>query len=154
MNNGYALCFNQWALDKNIKSELGLLIIISSLTARDGYCFASNKYLAELFDETEQSISRKIKLLEKYNYITIEYEKKGCEIISRKIRLTKLLIHDKQNCYSTINKIVKDNNTSINITSINNKYKKIYQVPNWLGIEYETNEATQEEIAQLERVMK
>lgn len=120
MNDGYAICFNEWALDKEIKSDLGLLIIISSLTAETGYCFANNKYLAEIFKTTEVSISRKIKNLEDKKYITIEYEKQGCQVKSRKIRLTKMLIDDYQKCKSTINKNVKENNTSINITRINN----------------------------------
>ena len=94
MNKGYAICFNEWALDEKIKNELRLLLIISSLTAKDGYCFASNKYLAELFAETEQTISKKIKNLENYGYIEIEYEKRGWEITNRKIRLTKILMDD------------------------------------------------------------
>ena len=126
MKNGYSICLNEWALDKEIKNELGLLLIISSLCAENGYCFASNSYFANLFNETEQSISRKIKLLENKLYINIEYEKRGCEIKSRRIRLTKLLIHDKQNCYSTINKNVKDNNTSNNNTSNNIYNNNIY----------------------------
>ena len=125
MKEGYAICFNQWALDSDIKCELGLLIIISSLTAEKGYCYASNTYLANIFDTTEISISRKINKLASKNYIAIEYEKRGCEVISRKIRLTKMLIDDYQKCYSTINKNVKDNNTSINNTSINKE--KIYK---------------------------
>ena len=76
MNNGYSICFNEWALDKDIKNELGLLLIISSLTAEKGYCYASNKYLASLFETTEETISRKIKTLQDKNYITVEYEKK------------------------------------------------------------------------------
>lgn len=63
MQEGYSICFNEWALDKEIKNELGLLLIISSLCAEKGYCFASNKYLSQLFDVPEQTISRKIKLL-------------------------------------------------------------------------------------------
>lgn len=121
MEKGYSICFNEWALDKEIKNELGLLLIISSLCAEKGYCFASNKYFSQLFDIPEQTISRKIKLLENKKYITIEYKKRGCEIIERNIRLTKLLIDDKQKCVSTINKNVKDNNININNTS-NNKY--------------------------------
>lgn len=158
MNNGYAICFNEWALDKDIKNELGLLIIISSLCAEKGYCYASNKYLAELFDINEVSVSRKIKLLEEKGYISIEYIKRGCEIKQRNIRLTKMLIHDYQKCKSTINKIVKENNISINNTSINNKYnksnKRIFTVPNWLNVEIEEDIASPEEIAELERVMK
>ena len=121
MNNGYAICFNEWALDQDIKNELGLLLIISSLTADKGYCYASNTYFAELFKTTEISISRKIKKLERKRYISVEYEKRGCQVITRKIRLTKMLTDDYQKCYSTINKNVKENNTSINNTSINKK---------------------------------
>lgn len=132
MENGYAICMNEWALDKDIKNELGLLLIISSLCAEKGYCFASNKYLGELFNLPEQTISRKIKILEEKKYITIEYKKRGCEVIERNIRLTKMLIDDKQKCEPTINKNVKDNNISINNTSINikeNIKRKIFQKP-------------------------
>ena len=91
MKEGYSICFNEWALDKNIKDELGLLLIISSLTAEKGYCYASNDYLAKIFETSVVTISRKIKILEEKKYIKIEYEKKGCLVISRKIRLTKML---------------------------------------------------------------
>ena len=40
MENGYSICFNEWALDQTIKNELGLLLIISSLSAEKGYCYA------------------------------------------------------------------------------------------------------------------
>ena len=121
MNNGYSICFNEWALDKDIKNELGLLLIISSLTAEKGYCYASNKYLASLFETTEETISRKIKTLQDKNYITVEYEKKGCEIKARKIRLTKISIDDYQKYQSTIDKNVKENNISNkNISNKNN----------------------------------
>lgn len=120
MNNGYSICFNKWVLDNNIKNEFRLLLIISSLTAETGYCFAGNKYLADIFNETEISISNKIKKLEKNNYIEIEYEKRGCEIVSRKIRLKNILTDDKKIFYSTIKKNFKDNNTSINNKENNN----------------------------------
>lgn len=129
MKNGYSICFNEWALDKDIKTELGLLLIISSLTAENGYCFASNKYFANLFEIDEVSVSRKISKLEKKKYISIEYEKRGAEVKNRKIRLTKMLTDRLQNNQSTINKNVKGNNTSINTTSNNKKiYKKENQV--------------------------
>lgn len=119
MNDGYSICLNKWALDKEIKNDLGLLLIISSLCAEKGYCFASNKYLAEIFDITEVSISSKISKLEKKGYITVEYQKRGCEIISRKIRLKNILIDDYKNFKSTIKENFKDNNISINNISIN-----------------------------------
>lgn len=136
MNNGYSICLNEWALDKKIKNELGLLLIISSLCAEKGYCWASNQYLAELFQTSEEVISRKLKKLKDRNYIVIEYEKKGCEIINRTIqiaklsckkeqeennpRLTKKSIHDYQKSQSTIDEKVKENIISNNITSNNN----------------------------------
>jgi uncharacterized phage protein (TIGR02220 family) len=122
MEDGYAICLNEWALDNSIKGELGLLLIISSLTAKEGFCYASNEYFAKLFKTTEQTISKKIKKLEQKNYITISYKKRGCEVISRKIRLTKMLIDDYRKRESTINENVKENNISINNTSINNIY--------------------------------
>lgn len=133
MNNGYSICFNEWALDKDIKNELGLLLIISSLTAEKGYCYASNKYLASLFETTEETISRKIKTLQDKNYITVEYEKKGCEIINRKLRLTKISIDDYQKYQSTIDKNVKENNIMINNISIN---REIYieEIEKWKPI--------------------
>lgn len=121
MEEGYSMCLNKWALDKEIKDELGLLLIISSLCAEKGYCFASNQYLAQLFDISEVSVSRKIKKLEEKNYITIEYTKRGCEIVDRHIRLTNLITDDYQKCKSTINKNVKENNISNNNISINIK---------------------------------
>lgn len=123
MNNGYSICFNEWALDSDIKNELNLLLIISSLTAEKGYCFASNKYFAELFETNETLISRKIKKLEKKKYIIIEYEKKGSQIISRKIRLSKMITVDYLKSKPSIIEKDKDNNISINNTSIN-KYSK------------------------------
>lgn len=127
MKEGYALCLNKWALDKSINGELGLLLIISSLCAEKGYCYASNEYLAQIFNEHTTTISRKIKKLKELGYITIEYEKRGAEIKKRFLRLANLLTDDYQNCYSTISKVAKENNISINNTSINNKeiYKEI-----------------------------
>ena len=129
MDYGYSICFNKWALDKNIKNELGLLLIISSLCAERGYCFASNKYLADLFDVTEVSISMKLKKLEKKNYIEIEYEKRGCEVISRKIRLKNFLIDDLKKFKPTVKRNFKENNISNNNISNNNKkiYKKSFE---------------------------
>ena len=126
MDNGYALCLNKWALDKSIKNELGLLLIISSLCAERGYCYASNKYLADIFDTNEVVICRKIKKLEEKKYISIEYKRQGSYITMRYIRLTKKLMAVNKKVNGTINKKVKENNTSINITSINNKRIKEY----------------------------
>ena len=121
MKNGYSICLNEWALDKDIKNELGLLLIISSLCAEKGYCYASNSYFTELFNIPEENISRKIKKLEEKGYITIEYEKIGCQVKKRYIRLTKISIDDCQKYQSTIDENVKENIISNNIININKK---------------------------------
>ena len=126
--NGYSICFNEWALDKTIKSELGLLLIISGLCAERGYCFASNEYFSNLFDVDEVTISRKLKKLEKKSYIKIMYSRNGYRVENREIRLTKMSpsinknvnVAINKNVNGAINKNVKYNNTSNNITIINN----------------------------------
>ena len=144
MEDGYSICFNEWALDKNIKDELGLLLIISSLTAEKGYCYASNDYLAKIFETSVVTISRKIKILEEKKYIKIEYEKKGCLVISRKIRLTKMLTAINKNVNRTINKNVKENNIS-NINNTNNNniiYSQVLpyeEIINYLNLKANTH---------------
>lgn len=119
MDKGYSICLNMWALDKDIKSELGLLLIISSLCAKEGYCYASNEFLAKQFNITEQSISNKIKKLELKNYIEIEYKRRGCEVIKRIIRLKNIYTDDIKKFIPTIKENFKENNISINNKSIN-----------------------------------
>lgn len=134
MKNGYSICFNEWALDKDIKNELGLLLIISSLCAEEGYCYANNSYLANLFDIDEVSVSRKLKKLEKKGYITIDYKMSGNVITSREIRLTKMLTAVNKNVNGAVNKNVKDNNiNSINNINYNNikenTKRKVFEKP-------------------------
>lgn len=119
MNNGYGLCLNEWLEDENIKTELRLLIKISSLTAEKGFCYASNSYFSEYFKTSEVTISKQIKKLEKLNYIEIEYETRGAEVIKRYLRLKKTLTDDYRKLKPTIKENFKENNISINITSNN-----------------------------------
>lgn len=128
IEDGYSYCSNQWALDKRIKNELGLLLIISSLCAKEGYCFADNKYLADLFGVDEVSISRKIRKLVDLGYLNVTYKKRGAEILERHLRLTKMLTDDYQNCQPTISKNAKDNN--INFKNINFKNNTAQQKKN------------------------
>ena len=124
INNGYAICFNEWTLDKSIKNELRLLLIVSSLCAKEGYCFATNDYLAKLFGEDECSISRKLKKLEDKNYIKITYKKNGNVVSSREIRLTKISTAVDKKINGAVDKNVKENNinisSNINITRLSN----------------------------------
>lgn len=124
---GYAICFNEWLFDDRIKNELHLLLLISSLCAKDGICYGSNSYFAEKFNVDEKTVSRKIKKLEKLNYIQISYIKRGFEIQKREIWVTNLSLEGQkyhssgdENVTPSSDENVTDNITSINNTSIDN----------------------------------
>lgn len=132
IKDGYAIAFNEWFLDPTLKNELPLLLLISSLSAEKGFCFANNSYLAEKLKIGETVVSRKLKKLADAGHIQIKYTKRGCEIINREIyvlrltkmstRLTKKSTDGLPKSQSSIDQKVKDNNTSnINITSINKR---------------------------------
>lgn len=120
IKNGYCFCANEWFLDARIRSELPLLLLISSLSAETGVCFAGNDYITQTLELDERSVSRKLKKLTDLGYITVTYLKRGAEVLRREIRPTKLCTQstemssdDGQKCPSTTDKNVQDNNTSI-----------------------------------------
>lgn len=90
LNNGYAICPNSWIFDKRVQKMLPLLLLISSLSAKEGYCYASNQYLAEKFGTTPETISRQITKLKEYGYIETQDDKFGAVVTNRKIRLMAL----------------------------------------------------------------
>lgn len=126
MINGYSFCLNKWLFDKEIKDELRLLIAISSLSAQYGYCFATNKYLADEFKTNESTISRKIKKLEEKGYLKIEYKRNGSMIIDRKIYINELYTIIKNDngplskMITAVIKSDKDNNITNKNININN----------------------------------
>lgn len=119
MNQGYAIALNEWIFDTRIKSELPLLLYISSLTAAEGYAYPCNKHLADKFNTTDVTISRKLAKLEKLGYINMHYIKRGSQVVARHIRLTKMLTDGYQKCYPTVNKNVKEKSTNNNNTRSN-----------------------------------
>ena len=110
---------------------------ITALSNKEGYCYAKNKYFADLYDVSQSTISRWISHLAELNSIKVEVirnEKK--EIIERRIYLTDTPYM--QNCtypYTQknqypIRKKRKDNNININMLDsfynyIINKEEKI-----------------------------
>ena len=140
LSGGYAICFNSWLFDDRIKSQLRLLLLIASLSAKEGYCYASNQYLADKFKTTPENISRQIGILRDYGYIKTEDEKFGAVVTNRKIKIvafenlsTSTAVDENANAVNknvnrgyqkdqpTVNKNVNGynmcNNTSHNITS-------------------------------------
>ena len=129
LSDGYGITPNYWLYDVTIRKELALLIQISSLTAKDGICTASNEWLAVKLSVSLVTISRGISKLKSKNYIDVQYERRGAEVIKRKIRLSKLSFDDYQNRHSTVIKTDKeaviktDKDNSISNNSISNKSK-------------------------------
>ncbi|HGH0783380.1 TPA: helix-turn-helix domain-containing protein [Staphylococcus pseudintermedius] len=102
-------------------SEKLLFAEITSLSNKYGYCTASNGYFAELYDVVKETVSRRISNLSKYGYLNIEIIKEGNEVKQRKMYpLTQSSIPIDAKINTPIDANVKENNTSINITRLNN----------------------------------
>ena len=73
--------------NKELKAnEKILYAIITSLACKEGYCFASNKYLAEKLDVTPKTVSSWISDLRDKGFITVELiRNENNQIIQRKI---------------------------------------------------------------------
>lgn len=90
LNDGYAICFNSWLLDERIQNELRLLILISSLSAKEGYCYASNEYLGEKLGKSKDWASSGITKLKNLGYVEVELQKFGAVVTNRKIKIVAL----------------------------------------------------------------
>tara|TARA_R100001443_G_scaffold20068_1_gene31933 strand:- start:7447 stop:8286 length:840 start_codon:yes stop_codon:yes gene_type:complete len=99
---------------------------ISALTNKTGECWASNKYFAEVFDQSERTITRSISTLKELGYVELKLEFDGKAITKRTIVIAKPLDNNvstpiDKNVYPPIDKngeyntTSKTNNTSINI---------------------------------------
>lgn len=108
--------------DKRLSANAKLLYgEITALSNKNGICFATNQYFANLYGLSSISISRLIKTLKDNGYIStqITYKKGTNEIDKRYIQICKEGINNFDNTPININ--VKENNTSnTNNTSINN----------------------------------
>jgi len=69
-HNWYAVIPSEILLDKSLSSTQKLLIaLISNLTNEKGYCYASNKYLAECLNLSQGTISDNVSKLEELKLI-------------------------------------------------------------------------------------
>jgi hypothetical protein len=119
--NYYAIIPGNVRYDKNLKANCKLLYgEITALCNEKGYCWASNDYFAKLYLVTPQAISKWVKQLSDFGYISLEYVREGKEIKQRKIRLEVSTNIDRvsTNVSDGYQQKVKDNNTYINNTSI------------------------------------
>ena len=135
--NYYAILPSSVRYDNRLKPNEKLLYSeITALSNKTGLCYATNKYFADLYEVENETISRWIKHLKELQYIDVEivYKEETKEIDKRVIKINGIHIDKNINTYipnnqegycennqEGIDKKVKENNTSINNTSINIK---------------------------------
>ncbi len=124
--NYYAIIPATVRYDTNLKYAEKLLYgEIAALANENGYCYAQNKYFADLYNVTAVSVSRWISHLQKLGYIETEViRNENKEIVSRNIYIVDTPCYQK-NQYpyipknkEGINKNVKDNNIKYNIDDL------------------------------------
>ena len=116
--------------NKELKANEKLLYaIITSLACKEGYCFASNKYLAEKLDINPKTISSWISDLKNNNFIVVELiRNENNQIIQRKIYINDVPYplnngyHYQSKNGQTIHQKVENNNIRNNIKSNKNTY--------------------------------
>lgn len=116
--------------NKELKANEKLLYaIITSLACKEGYCFASNKYLAEKLDVNPKTISSWISDLKNKNFIVVELiRNENNQIIQRKIYINDVPYplnngyHYQSKNVQAIHQKVEDNNIRNNIKSNKNTY--------------------------------
>ena len=117
--------------NKELKANEKLLYaIITSLACKEGYCFASNKYLAEKLDVNPKTISSWISDLKNKNFIIVELiRNENNQIVQRKIYINDVS-YPLNNGYQyqskngqAIHQKVEDNNKKNNIKN-NNKVNR------------------------------
>ena len=121
--------------DHRLKNHADCKVLYSEITAlsnKQGYCHATNKYFAKLYDRPVPTISKWINILKDCGYLKVVMIKDGKQIKERHIYPISTPINADVNTYSNeregginsnvkapINADVKENITSINTTSKN-----------------------------------
>lgn len=86
LQNGYGILTNDVLFDKKLSSTGKLVFVfITSLSAEKGFCWASNKYIAEKMSIGLSTASGIISDLEKAGYVSVEVDKVAGN--RRKIRI-------------------------------------------------------------------
>ncbi len=129
--NYYAILPADVRYDKELKPmERILYAEITALANVKGYCYANNSYFANLYNVNKKTVSNWINNLIKNGYLKSEIIKEGKTVKERRLYINKnFLPYPSKNGggYPSkdgegIHQKMEDNNTSINITSINSIY--------------------------------
>lgn len=126
--NYYAVIPANVRYDRELPDKAKLLYgEITALSNKSGYCYASNKYFADLYGITPRQVIRLINKLIERHYLTseIEYCPKTKNIKERKLYLvTKMSWGSDKNVTGGSDKNVTDNNINNNNINIINIYNQ------------------------------
>lgn len=134
--NYYAIIPALVRYDSDLKPNEKLLYgEITALTNKTGICFANNAYFAELYNVEKETISRWITHLKEKGYIRviIKYKQGTKEILKRGILVNGTPIIGKINTFFL---------------------SRNEPIPDWLGKDINADEATEEEIEQLNKLLE
>lgn len=121
--NFYAVIPASVRYDSELSSSEKLFYAeITAMSQKEGYCWASNSYFAELYDVKPPTVSMWVKSLKEKDHVIVEYEREGKQIKGRKIYpIQKIEIPYSENRKGGSQKIErgysenrKENNTSKN----------------------------------------
>ena len=127
--NYYAVLPADVRYDNNLSAREKLLYAeITALSNKEGYCWASNAYFANLYETTDRTIRTAITNLEKFGHLTrkLIYKKNSKEIEKRLLYPVKNFSGPQEKNFLTPgDENFLDNNTSVN--TINNNKEEIYK---------------------------
>lgn len=133
----YAIIPANVRYDKRLSANAKLLYgEITALCNEKGYCWARNKYFADLYEVSDRSIRSWISKLIEYGYIKseIKYADGSKEVETRLLYLpestTPISGGPEKNFRRGTEEIFRDNNTNNNNTNINISKKEIYKERN------------------------
>lgn len=127
--NYYAIIPANVRYDDELRANEKLLYgEITALTSKTGECWASNEYFAKLYGVSKQAVSKWILHLQRSGYITIKYlyvegkkeiEKRIIEVSTKVDDVSTNVDGGINKCLQGYQQKAKENNTSINNTSMN-----------------------------------
>lgn len=128
----YSIIPSKILYNKELKANEKLLYaMITSLASKEGYCFATNKYLAEKLDVNPKTIASWISNLRDRNFIIVEVVRnENKQIIQRKIYINDVP-YPLNNVYQyqlkngqAIHQNIEDNNIRFNNKMNNKRHRK------------------------------
>lgn len=147
--------------DKNLtRTDTDLLSLIISLTLKNDYCFATNKYLANYINTSERTISYSLSKFKELNYIFVKRVNENRRIYLNKEKIpTKIADESATDCsneYATDCDYNIKNNYKNEYSNKFKKFKREGIVPHWMEHPEvcKPNPASPEEIAEMEEMLK